>query len=168
MAQPYVGEIRLFAGNFAPEGWAFCEGQLLPISRERDPVQPDRHHLRRRRPDHLRAARPAGRVPVHQGTRLHVLGQNGGAETVTLTAHRSRAHATRCSPAPRASAARTARRTSRPARRNGSLYISGRAPTNDERRRDRPVGGSQPHDNMQPYRRVNFIISLFGIFPSQN
>ena len=49
MAQPYVGEIRMFAGNFAPAGWMFCEGQLLPISRERDALPADRHDLRRRR-----------------------------------------------------------------------------------------------------------------------
>ena len=71
MAQPYVGEIRMFAGNFAPAGWMFCEGQLLPISRKRDPVSTDRHDLRRRRRVHLCAARPAGRIPHSSGQRLH-------------------------------------------------------------------------------------------------
>ena len=71
MAQPYVGEIRMFAGNFAPAGWMFCEGQLLPISEIRDAVQPDRHDLRRRRPEHLRPARPARPHPAAPGQRLH-------------------------------------------------------------------------------------------------
>ena len=71
MAQPYVGEIRMFAGNFAPAGWMFCEGQLLPISRERDAVPADRHDLRRRRREHVRAARPARPRPDPPGQRLH-------------------------------------------------------------------------------------------------
>ena len=70
MAQPYVGEIRMFAGNFAPAGWMFCEAAPADLG-ERDAVQPDRHHLRRRRSVDLRAARPARPRPAPLGQRLH-------------------------------------------------------------------------------------------------
>ena len=89
MAQPYVGEIRMFGGNFAPAGWAFCEGQLLPISENETLFTADRHDLRRRRAGDLRPARPAGPrsdPPGHRpGLRTSLLGETGGVETVTLT-----------------------------------------------------------------------------------
>ena len=67
MAQPYVGEIRMFAGNFAPAGWKFCDGTLLRDLRERDPVSVDRHHLWRRRREHVRRAGPARPDPGPPG-----------------------------------------------------------------------------------------------------
>ena len=85
MAQPYVGEIRMFAGNFAPAGWMFCEGQLLADQRERDPVPADRHDLRRRRRDRRsRCPTCAAAFPIHQGNGF-ILAETGGAEEITLT-----------------------------------------------------------------------------------
>ena len=95
MAQPYVGEIRMFAGNFAPAGWMFCEGQLLADLRVRDALQSDRDDLWRRRPEHLRPARPArpDSAPSGQG-RLYTSSsaETGGAEEITLTVTQMPAH----------------------------------------------------------------------------
>ena len=179
MTQPYVGEIRLFGGNFAPQGWAMCDGQLQSIA-ENDTLYnligttyggdgintfglPD-----------LR-----GRVPSHWGTKngmTYVLGQPGGTESVTLTPQQLPQHTH-----PMYAAAT-----------NGSLNVptaasmlSNQGPTgtginayipysaaNEQialsAASTTPVGGNQPHDNMQPYLGVNFIIALYGIFPSQN
>jgi microcystin-dependent protein len=167
MSQPYVGEIRLFGGNFAPAGWMFCNGQLLPISQydtlfnligttyggdgQTTFALPD-----------LR-----GRVPVHQGAGF-TLAQTGGTETVTLITAQLPAHshpavassgaASQASPA---NGSWTANSTLKPYAA-GSAATSLMAGTNVG-----PFGGSQPHDNMLPYVAVTYIISLFGVFPSQ-
>ena len=168
MAQPYVGEIRIFAGNFAPAGWMFCEAQLLPIS-EYDTLfnligttyggdgqstfgLPDMR----------------GRLPLHFGNGF-TLAQSGGAETVTLTSAQlpNHSHALLASansastttpggnvPAVTAAATITPYGTDAPPAGLNVASVTG-------------AGGSQPHDNFQPYLCVNFILSLFGIYPSQ-
>src|SRR5688500_7981100 len=166
MAQPYVGEIRMFAGNFAPAGWMFCEGQLLPISEnetlftiigttyggdgESTFALPD-----------LR-----GRIPIHQGNGF-ILAETGGVEEITLTVNQIPAHShpLLCSGdlgnSPNAV-------NNVPARTPGAafLYIADNPTVNMSPQAIAPVGGSQPHTNFQPYLCVDFIISLFGIFPS--
>ena len=95
MAQPYIGEIRMFAGNFAPAGWAFCDGQLLPISENDALFTPDRHDLRRRRRGDLRPARPAGPradPPGHRATDHLPARRAAGIESVTLTAQQIPIH----------------------------------------------------------------------------
>ena len=165
MAQPYVGEIRLFAGNFAPAGWMLCEGQLLPIS-ENDTMfnligttyggdgvstfaLPD-----------LR-----GRVPVHQGNGF-TLAETGGVEDVTLTVSQIPAHS-------HALLAVSAQGTSpNPSGQllagspNVDLYTADIANQPLASQSMSAVGGSQPHTNFQPYVCLNYIISLFGIYPS--
>ncbi|HMM66072.1 MAG TPA: tail fiber protein [Dokdonella sp.] len=167
MSQPYIGEIRMFAGNFAPAGWAFCEGQLLPIS-ENDALfsligttyggdgqstfaLPDMR----------------SRVPVHNGSGF-VLAETGGVEEVTLTPSQIPAHthalvsttsiASDINPTGRIPAQASTYDPYQTANANSAMApqsISG-------------TGGSQPHNNFQPYLCLNFIISLFGIYPSQN
>jgi microcystin-dependent protein len=165
MANPFVGEIRMFGGNFAPQGWMTCDGQLLPISQNTalfalvgttyggDGVStfalPD-----------LR-----GRLPIHQGNG-YIQGQNGGVETATLTLNQIPNHTHTLTGSTDAAASRS---------------LTGNVPANSTR----PVygtnatttfapsalttaGGSQPHDNNQPYLCVTFIIALDGVFPSQN
>lgn len=165
MAQPYVGEIRLFAGNFAPAGWMFCEGQLLSIA-ENDTLfnligttyggdGQDTFAL----PD-LR-----GRIPVHQGNGF-VQGQAAGVEEVTLTVQQIPAHTHPLLASMDPASARS------PA---GNVF--GRTPADGYASEFTPsaalapqsiaaVGGSQPHTNMQPYLCIDYIISLFGIYPS--
>jgi len=169
MSEPFVGEIKMFAGNFAPAGWALCNGQLLAISEydtlfnligttyggdgQQDFALPDLQ----------------GRVPIHMGqgpSQTYQIGEKGGAEQVTLTTNQipnhshvplaSSAAGTSDSPAGAVWAASSAKQFV-VASPNATM-----APADSG-----PAGGSQPHDNMLPYQTINFIISLFGIFPSQ-
>lgn len=165
MADPFIGEIRMFGGNFPPQGWAFCNGQLLSVT-ENPPLfallgttyggdGTNTFAL----PD-LR-----GRLPLHQGGG-HTLGQPGGAEAVTLTTAQipSHTHTWQASPAPsegtdpRGALLGGADIYSAPNARKAVLM----APSTIG-----ATGGSQPHDNVQPYQCLSFIIALQGIYPVQ-
>lgn len=175
MSQPYVGEIRMFAGNFAPAGWAFCDGQLIPIS-ENDALFT------------LLGTRYGGdgqetfalpdlrsRVPIHfgQGSGLsnYILGENGGVESVTLTTQQTPTHNHAVLTTGAASAITPggnvlAPVSAPPAVVNPLLYGSDAPLVALNAATVVPVGGSQPHENTQPTLGLNFIISLFGFFPS--
>ncbi|HET8898278.1 MAG TPA: tail fiber protein, partial [Rhodanobacteraceae bacterium] len=163
-----VGEIRMFAGNFAPAGWMFCEGQLLPIAEyetlfnligttyggdgESTFALPDMR----------------GRLPLHQGSGYQ-LAETGGVEQVTLTASQLPSHshtllgtldaATQAAPSSEVVLAMGEAVTIRPYGVDMPLVPLDSASIDSR-------GGSQPHTNMQPYLCINFIISLFGIFPT--
>ena len=167
MAQPYVGEIRMFAGNFAPAGWMFCEGQLLPISENETLFNLIGTTYGGDGQSTFALPDLRGRIPVHQGNAL-VLGQTGGAEEVTLTVNQIPAHShpflASTSPGTTSNAGNNALSSSP----SILLYIEGQSPDTDLGSSVvTSVGGSQPHTNFQPYLCVDFIISLFGIFPSQ-
>ena len=164
MAQPFVGEIRMFAGNFAPAGWMFCQGQLLPISEnetlfvligttyggdgESTFALPD-----------LR-----GRIPIHQGNGF-ILAETGGVEQVTLTVNQIPSH-THPLIATTSVANQSSPTNNLPAQSTAAdLYIEDTATAALAPSAITPTGGSQPHTNFQPYLCVNYIISLFGIFP---
>jgi microcystin-dependent protein len=172
--QPFIGEIRMFGGNFAPVGWALCEGQIQQISQNSalfnligttyggDGVNtfalPD-----------LR-----GRVPNHQGqsagTSVYVIGEISGVENVTLTGLQLPAHTHTANAAaigntdtpvnhypaadPAGNVVQFKANTAANATMNGSAIAT--------------AGGNQPHSNLQPLLAVNYIIALFGIFPSRN
>ena len=166
MAQPYVGEIRMFAGNFAPAGWMFCEGQLLPISENETLFQLIGTTYGGDGENSFALPDLRGRIPIHQGNGF-TLAQTGGAEEVTLTVDQIPAH----------SHAWLVSTTSRSARalqaavclRNSTsvdLYREDSAAVSMNAAAITSTGGSQPHTNFQPYLCVDFIISLFGIFPS--
>lgn len=167
MAQPYVGEIRMFAGNFAPAGWMFCEGQLLPISENETLFQLIGTTYGGDGQSTFALPDLRGRIPLHQGNGL-ILAETGGAEEITLTVQQLPAHAhallgtsglaTTNAPANNVLAQSTGATvfpygTDQPLTTLHPATIS-------------PVGGSQPHTNFQPYLCVDFIVSLFGIFPS--
>jgi microcystin-dependent protein len=168
MAQPYVGEIRMFAGNFAPAGWMFCEGQLLPISENQTLFQLIGTTYGGDGQSTFGLPDLQGRIPIHQGNGF-VLAQNGGAEEVTLTVQQVPAHthtflatsngASQTAPGGSVTLARAAAATITP-------YGADNPSGNMSPQMIGSVGGSQPHTNFQPYLCVNFIISLFGIFPS--
>lgn len=171
MAEPFLGEIRLFAGNFPPAGWAFCDGQVLQISQydalyaligttyggdgQETFALPD-----------LR-----GRIPLHMGQNpatgtTYPLGLAAGAETVTLTVNQMPQHThavnassesgTLNSPSNGVWAAKIQEfSTNAPDGAMNQAAISS-------------IGGNQPHDNMMPYTVLSFIIALEGIFPTQN
>jgi microcystin-dependent protein len=167
MAQPYVGEIRMFAGNFAPAGWMFCGGQLLPISENETLFQLIGTTYGGDGQSTFALPDLRGRIPLHQGNGF-ILAETGGVEEVTLTVSQIPAH-------------------SHPLLASGN-NVATTVPTNAVLATEQifgvfaygtdapksalspsavgPVGGSQPHPNFQPYLCLNFIISLFGLFPS--
>ena len=169
MSDPYIGEIRMFGGSFAPVGWAFCAGQTIPIS-ENDALfaligttyggdGQETFNL----PD------LQGRIPIHQGNG-HVIGEVSGVETVTLTTQQIPVHnhalvATTNTGSLPDPGNNLLARTNTP---GVFLYATDVPDVQLNQASITPVGGSQPHDNMAPFLVVNYIISLFGIFPSQN
>jgi microcystin-dependent protein len=165
MAQPYVGEIRMFAGNFAPAGWQFCEGQLLPISENETLFQLIGTTYGGDGQSTFALPDLRGRIPLHQGNGF-ILAETGGAEEITLTVNQGPAHGH-----PLLATSNSAETPNPGAVLPATGVISelywGDPPAElASASAIGPVGGSQPHNNFQPYLCVNFIISLFGIFPS--
>jgi microcystin-dependent protein len=170
MSDPLIGEIRMFAGNFAPQGWAFCDGQLLPVAQNAalfsllGTTYGGDGRTTFALPD-LR-----GRVPVHpgQGPGLSQrrLGEKGGQESVTLSEAQIPAHVHK------------ALGTNDQATFNepeNALLARGRSyennPTSEVAMHPDTIsstGGGQDHDNLQPYLCINFIIALQGLFPSRS
>jgi microcystin-dependent protein len=166
MAQPYVGEIRMFAGNFAPAGWMFCEGQLMPISENETLFNLIGTTYGGDGQSTFGLPDLRSRLPIHQGNGF-ILAQSAGVETVTLTVNQvpTHNHAFLASTNLADESAPDGNVVAQPT--VASLYFAvggaaALAPTSLT-----PAGGSQPHDNMPPYLCLNFIVSLFGIFPSQ-
>lgn len=172
MSQPFVGEIRMFGGNFAPAGWAFCDGALLPISEFETlfnligTMYGGDGQATFGLPD------LQGRMPLHFGqgpgiTQNYQQGETGGTESVTITAQTtpthshtligSTANATDPNPAGNILSSSTVLKPYLVDFTNNNLAGSSIS----------MVGGSQPHDNMMPFLCISYIISLFGIFPHQ-
>jgi microcystin-dependent protein len=166
VAQPYVGEVRIFAGNFAPSGWRFCDGQLLPISENETLFQLIGTTYGGDGQSTFALPDLRGRLPLHFGNGF-VLAETGGAEEITLTAQQipAHTHALMASTAPGTQNAPSNSVTA--ASPSVTLYVGDVPDANMAPSAVSPVGGSQPHTNFQPYLCVSFIISLFGIFPSQ-
>ncbi len=166
MAQPYVGEIRMFAGNFAPAGWMFCEGQLLPISEYETLFNLIGTTYGGDGQSTFALPDLRGRLPLHQGNGF-ILAETGGVEEITLTVNQMPAHshallassqnALNAQPGQSVLAETASINVYRVGAPNAAMAASAIT----------PVGGNQPHTNFQPYLCVDFIISLFGIFPSQ-
>ena len=165
MAQPYIGEIRMFAGNFQPGGWMFCEGQLLPISEYETLFQLIGTTYGGDGQSTFALPNLSGRIPIHQGNGF-ILAETGGAEEITLTVSQIAAHSH-----PMLANSQTATETipsasTLPASPSPLIYNNLTPYTAMAPQIVSSVGGSQPHNNFQPYLCVNFIISLFGLFPS--
>lgn len=176
MSEPFVGEIRMFAGNFAPRGWAFCDGQLLAVSQNDalfsllGTIYGGDGRTTFGLPD-LR-----GRIPIHAGSGPGLsprrLGQKAGSEKVTLTINELPSHTHPLTATTGAAVGRdpvSAQNSNLSpgvaggdgyARRFQGVPLSSQAIT--------MVGGSQSHANLQPFLCVNFIIALFGIYPSRH
>ena len=165
MAQPYVGEIRMFAGNFAPAGWMFCEGQLLPISENETLFNLIGTTYGGDGQSTFALPDLRGRLPLHQGNGL-ILAETGGVEEITLTSSQIPSH-THALLATGASAAQTNPQGNVLAQPPAiSMYLDDVASSSLGAAAITAIGGSQPHTNLMPYLCVDFIISLFGIFPS--
>ncbi|MEM8994736.1 MAG: tail fiber protein [Acidobacteriota bacterium] len=173
MSEPFVGEVRMFAGNFAPRGWAFCDGQLLAVSQNDalfsllGTVYGGDGRTTFGLPD-LR-----GRIPIHPGSGPGLsprrLGAKAGSENETLTVNQlpSHTHDWRTS---------TSAATERSP--NNGVYAQAAASdfyrtnpgssTNMSSAAVSAIGGSRPHSNLMPFLCINFIIALFGIYPSRH
>ena len=171
MSEPFVGEIRMFAGNFAPRGWAFCDGQLLAVSQNDalfslfGTIYGGDGRTTFGLPD-LR-----GRIPIHAGSGPGLsprsLGAKGGAENVTLTVNQlpSHSHTAQGSTA-------VANETAPAGRVVGQaggfdFFQSGTGSAAMSTSMVTGVGGSRSHSNLMPFLCVHFIVALFGIFPSR-
>lgn len=171
MSQPYIGEIRMLGCNFAPNGWAFCDGSLQSIAQNTALFQLIGTTYGGDGQNTFALPNLLGRVPIHQGTNgaNYVIGQIGGVETVTLTNNQIPNH----THTPQAAIGATGNPANSPTNNVWSGWTGGQftaqAPaTNMNAAAVGSSGGSQPHNNMLPFQAVNFVISLFGIFPSQN
>jgi microcystin-dependent protein len=165
MAQPYVGEIRMFAGNFAPAGWMFCEGQLLPISENETLFQLIGTTYGGDGESTFALPDLRGRIPIHQGNGF-ILAETGGAEEITLTVNQIPAHSHPLLANTGQGSANTTQNNVLAASPTLDLYREAQPTVALFSGAVGPTGGSQPHTNFQPYLCVDFIISLFGIFPS--
>jgi len=163
MSNPYVGEIRMFGGNFAPAGWMFCEGQLLPISENETLFNLIGTTYGGDGQETFALPDLRGRLPIHQGNGF-ILAETGGVEEVALTTQQLPIHthpwlgsnSAATSKSPEGALAGTAQ---------GDVYTTSFSALNMAAQAIGSTGGSQPHTNFQPYLCINFIISLFGIFP---
>lgn len=167
MSDPYVGEIRMFAGNFAPQNWAFCNGQLMPIAENEvlfsliGTTYGGDGQTTFALPD-LR-----GRVPIHIGGN-HLIGEFGGSESVTLSSGDVAAHGH-----PLVATSAAAGPSAGPTGMLGSSTTAqfyGTGPTSITMATDAvsATGGAGPHDNMAPFLATSFIIALYGIYPSSS
>jgi microcystin-dependent protein len=157
----------MFAGNFAPAGWMLCQGQTLAISENETLFNLIGTTYGGDGQTTFNLPNLTSRVPVHQGPGF-VLGQAAGEETVTLTVQQmpSHTHPMSCNSTNSNSAAPVGAfcgAIDSNAYAAGSAVNAAMNPASVS-----AVGGSQPHDNVMPYLAVNFIISLFGVYPSQN
>lgn len=170
MGAPYVGEIRMFAGTFAPAGWATCDGQTIAIAENPTLFQLIGTTFGGDGQETFDLPNLAGRLPIHQGTgsglSTYIIGEQAGVQTVTLSTQQMPAHSHPML------ASLTGANSTNP---QGNVLAS--PPTIDIYRQANPsvsmdahsitpAGGGQPHENMMPFLAITFIISLFGIFPT--
>jgi microcystin-dependent protein len=171
MSEPFLAEIRIVGFNFAPRGWAFSDGQILPINQNQSlysllgTTYGGDGRTSFALPD-LRS-----RTPMHRGEG-HTLGQKGGAETVTLTEAQiaAHSHAVRASTLPGTTSEPMLAYFASPSDLADFTYREAEAATATPMRSGTVTnaGGGQAHDNMQPYIGLNFCIALQGLFPSRN
>lgn len=169
MAQPYVGEIRLFAGNFNPVGWEFCDGQLLPISENETLFQLIGTTYGGDGQSTFALPNLQSRVPIHMGNgpdgTTYQLAEMAGVESVTLTMQQIPNH-THPMLASNDLGTQVTPENTVTAQAAAKIYRAGAPTVFLNPGAVQPVGGSQPHENCQPFLCINYIISLFGIFPS--
>ncbi|MCA1817017.1 MAG: tail fiber protein [Acidobacteria bacterium] len=171
MPEPFVGEIRMFGGSFAPAGWAFCDGQLIPISENDTLFTLIGTTYGGDGQETFALPNLQSRIPIHAGTGSdginYTLGEQGGVETVTLTTNQIPIH-THALVVNADIGTQNIPTGNVLAQCAGVKVYTGAAPGASLNTQSiGPAGGSQPHENSQPFLCVNFIISLFGVFPTQ-
>jgi microcystin-dependent protein len=172
MGSPYVGEIRMVGFNFAPQGWSLCNGQTISIAQNEvlfdliGTTYGGDGQTTYNLPD------LQGRAPIHQGTNSgtpYVMGQRAGVETVTLTQGQLPAHTHQAAATTGATSVDpTGKLWSTDPNGNVAAYNTAGSGQNLLAAAISITGSSLPHENIQPFQVINFVISLFGIFPTQN
>lgn len=169
---PFVAEIRIFPFNFAPKGWAFCNGQLLPLSQNTALFSLLGTTYGGNGKSNFALPDLQGRAPMHPGQgpglSLHDLGETGGSETVSLLQSEipSHAHVLRASSDVADNNAPGGRMVAKPPGRGANLYTTAASPVVPMNASGlAPAGGDAPHNNLQPYLTLNFCIALQGVYP---
>jgi microcystin-dependent protein len=170
MGEPFIAEIRMFAGNYAPAGWATCEGQLMPISQNDAMFTVIGTTFGGDGQNTFALPNFASRIPVGIGQgpgQNYLMGEQFGVESVTLTTQQIPVH-THAMLAATANGQQPQPQNAFLAQTNpGFPYVAASTPVVSlNPAAVGPIGGSQPHENRQPYLVITFIISLFGIFPN--
>lgn len=170
MSSPYIGEIRLFGGNFAPSGWAFCNGALIPIAENEALFQLIGTTYGGDGQETFALPNLQSRFPIHMGTGPfgdpYQIAQMAGTEEETLTVNQTPVH-THPLIASEGAADQVTVSGNLPAEATKRFYITPGTLSAMGASAIVPAGGSQPHENIQPFLAISFIISLYGIFPSQ-
>jgi len=172
MSQPFVGEIRMFGGSFAPAGWAFCDGALMPISENDTLFNLIGTTYGGDGQETFGLPNLQSRVPIHVGqgpgiSQNYQLGEAAGVESVTITTQQLPIHNHALVASTSIANTNTPQGTLL-AQADVDMYVVDAADLSMNAASLTPVGGSQPHDNMAPFLTISFIISLFGVYPTQN
>lgn len=172
MSEPFLAEIRIFAGNFAPRGWAFCDGQLLPISQNTALFSLIGTTYGGDGRTTTALPNLQGRAPMHPGRGPGLtsrrLGEKGGSETVTLTEAQmpNHSHTMMANPNPAEQPTPVNNALARSV--GGSIYGDANNLVPFSAATMPSAGGGQAHNNMQPFLTLNFIIALVGLYPSRS
>lgn len=166
MGQPFIGEIRMVGFNFAPAGWAFCDGQLMAIAQNDTLFQLIGTTYGGDGQETFALPDLRGRIPIHQSSSF-IIGQLAGTETVTLTTNQIPAHShpAQCKSGPGDNASPSGNVW---AGSGQSIYTNAAPTVNMNPAASGTAGGNQPHENMMPFLVISYIISLFGVFPTQS
>lgn len=169
MSEPFIAEIRIFAGNFAPRGWSFCDGQLLPISQHTALFSIIGTTYGGDGRTTTALPNMKGRAPMHPGRGPGLtsrrLGENVGAETAPLSEAQMASHNHALTAVPSATQANP---DSSVRLGNAAMYQTPGTTVDMASEAAGNTGGSQSHNNMQPFLTLNFIIALIGLFPSRS
>ncbi len=173
MSEPFIAEVRIFAGNFAPRGWAFCDGQLLPIAQNTALFSLIGTTYGGDGRTTTALPNLQGRAPMHPGRgpglTARRLGQRSGVEMVSLSEAQMPNHTHSLNGTSSVATVFTPDNTSAFARGSGAAYKTDATSLVDLASGSlQNTGGSQAHNNLQPFLTLNFIIALVGLYPSRS